>query len=128
MAAADQTSGSPSPGGNSSVSFLEKVKFLQEHIKIILTLATGSLVLSVSLLHDLGESIRGKEFLHSSWLWLFASVLAGVACNYSLTLHLNSKKERYGPLVLLASLVLHACFAAAMIYFFRFALANLSAA
>ena len=113
------------PAAN-NVGFLEQSKFLQEHIKILLTLATGSLVLSVSLLHDLGQTIHGKEFLHDSWLWLFASVVAGVACNYVLTVHLNSKKQDYGWLVKLVSFVLHACFAVAMIYFVRFALANLS--
>jgi hypothetical protein len=112
---------------NQGVSFLEQAKFLQEHIKILLTLATGSLVLSVGLLHDLGQTIHGKQFLHSSWLWLFASVIAGVACNYALTVHLTSKTDRYGALVKLVSFVLHACFAVAMAYFVRFALANLSA-
>ena len=117
----------PSVPTDNSVSFLEQSKFLQEHIKILLTLATGSLVLSVSLLHDLGQTIQGKQFLHSSWLWLFASVIAGVACNYVLTVHLNSKNNAYGWLVKIVSFALHACFAVAMVYFVRFALANLSA-
>lgn len=113
------------PVAASGTSFLDEAKFLQEHIKIVLTLATGSLVLSVSLLHDLGQSIQGKDHLHRSWLWLFASVLAGVACNYALTLHLNSKKDWYAPLVTVISLALHVCFVVAMVYFLRFALANL---
>lgn len=117
----------PFAPGSQDVSLLEQAKFLQEHIKILLTLATGSLVLSVSLLHDLGQTIQGKQFLHDSWLWLFGSVVAGVACNYVLTVHLNSKSDKYRWLVKSFSFVLHVCFAVAMIYFVRFALANLSA-
>ena len=117
----------PGFGANTptEASFLDKIKFLQEHIKLILTLATGSLVLSVSLLQNLGKTFQGKEFLHWSWLWLLASILAGVACNYILTVYLNSKKNEYRILVAVISFFLHAFFVAAMIYFLRFALANL---
>lgn len=115
------------PASNSSTeaTFLDKIKFLQEHIKLILTLATGSLVLSVSLLQNLGKTFRGKEFLHRSWLWLLASILAGVACNYILTVYLNSKKNDFRILIAVISFLLHVFFIAAMIYFLRFALANL---
>ena len=113
------------PPNAAAASFLDKVKFLQEHIKLILTLATGSLVLSVSFLQRLGSDFKGRGFLRVSWLWLFVSILAGVACNYLLTLHLNSKENWYGPVVTVVSFILHICFAAAMVYFLRFALANL---
>lgn len=115
----------PAGAASTSTSFLDKVKFLQEHLKLILTLATGSLILSVSLLQHLGSEFKGRNLLRVSWLWLFVSVLAGVACNYLLTLHLNSKENCYAPLVTVVSFVLHVCFAVAMVYFLRFALATL---
>jgi len=113
------------PLAPAGTSFLDKVKFLQEHIKLILTLATGSLVLSVSLLQNLGKSFQDKDDLHRSWLWLLASVLAGVACNYLLTLYLNNSRTAYRLLIAFISFLLHVCFIAAMVYFLRFALANL---
>jgi hypothetical protein len=109
----------------SGTSFLDETKFLQEHLKIVLGLATGSLLLSVTFLHDLGTSIQGKYFLQRSWCWFVASILAGVACNYFLTLHLHSPKRYQRPLNL-ASVLLHLCFIVAIVYFFRFALANLA--
>ncbi len=111
------------PGPAASPSFLDKVKFLQEHLKIVLTLSTGSLVLSVSLLQKLTE-MKGKESLHAAWLLLFVSILAGVASNYFLTMQLNSGKDWYASLVAFLSFVLHCSFIAAMVYFLRFAFAN----
>lgn len=105
-------------------TFLDRVKFLQEHIKIVLGLATGSLVLSVSLIQKVEQSKR-KDWLHDAWLWLFVAILAGVACNYLLTLHLNSSKDWYRKLVAVVSAVLHGAFIAAMIYFLRFAFVNM---
>ena len=115
----------PTSTRTADTSFLDKVKFLQEHIKLILTLATGSLVLSVSLLQNPGKTFQDKHDLHRSWLWLLASVLAGVGCNYLLTLYLNNSRTGYRIFILIMSFLLHACFVAAMIYFLRFALTNL---
>jgi hypothetical protein len=115
-----------SPVVASGISSLDESKFLQDHIKIVLGLATGSLVLSVTFLHNLGTSVQGKYFLQRSWMWFLAAILAGVGCNYFLTLSVQNALKRYRRPLNIASFLLHGCFIVAVVYFLRFALANLA--
>jgi hypothetical protein len=39
-------------------TLLERAKFFRDHVATVLNLATGSLVLSVTFLHDKGQDLR----------------------------------------------------------------------
>jgi hypothetical protein len=49
-------------------SLLDRAKFFREHVRTILTLATGSFVLSVTFLHDIAPKPQHAEYLKRSWV------------------------------------------------------------
>ena|ERR1700729_2683946 len=113
------------PGTEEQKLFVEKAKFFREHVQAVLNLATGSLVLSVTFLHDKGNSIARADLLKSSWLWLLAAIVLGLAYNYVLSIRAKESTERYRILMGLLSAVFHLSFLVAMYYLFRFGIGNI---
>jgi len=113
-------------GEQSSTSdLLERTKFFRDHVVTVLNLATGSLVLSVTFLHDKADHLRSAWLLRRSWWLLFLAILFGVAYNYVLNIYLRHKGTRYGFLLEALSLCFHVTFVVAMCYLFRFGLWNM---
>jgi hypothetical protein len=106
-------------------SLLERAKFFREHVSTVLNLATGSLVLSVTFLHDKAGHLQQAWLLKRSWWFLMISVLCGVAYNYVLNLYVRKKGQRYGTLLKVLSFCFHLAFVLAMCYLFRFGLWNI---
>ncbi len=104
---------------------LERSKFYREHGQTIISLATGSFVLSVTFLHDIAPKAKGVNLLKTSWYLFVAAILLGLVYNYVLSIYVRVKGDKYGPLLTGISLFFHASFAIAMIYLLRFGTANL---
>ncbi len=105
--------------------FLERAKFFRDHVQSVLNLAAGSLVLSVTFLHDRASAVRGAEYLRVSWYLLIAAIILGLAYNYILSILTKEHGDRYKPLLYLTSAAFHLTFLAAMVYLARFGLNNI---
>lgn len=106
-------------------TLLERAKFFRDHVATVLNLATGSLVLSVTFLHDKAGNLRGGWLLRRSWWFLLVSILFGVAYNYTLNVYVKEEGDRYGLLLRIISFVFHAAFVVAVLYLFRFGMKNI---
>jgi Kef-type K+ transport system membrane component KefB len=106
-------------------TLLERAKFFRDHVATVLNLATGSLVLSVTFLHDKAGSLRDAWLLKLSWWFLLFSILFGVAYNYTLNVYVKAEGDRYGVLLRILSFVFHSAFIVAIFYLFRFGMKNI---
>jgi succinate dehydrogenase hydrophobic anchor subunit len=104
---------------------LERAKFFREHVSAVLNLATGSLVLSVTFLHDQSGHLRQPWLLKRSWWLLFLTIFLGVAYNYVLNQYVRLDGKRYATLLSILSAMFHAGFVCAVCYLLRFGLWNL---
>lgn len=104
---------------------LERSKFFREHVQTIISLATGSFVLSVTFLHDIAPKAKNVNLLKTSWYLFVAAILLGLIYNYVLSIYVREKGDKYGKLLAGVSFLFHASFAVAMIYLLRFGTANL---
>ena len=106
-------------------SLLERAKFFREHVQTILTLATGSFVLSVTFLHDIAPKPQQADDLRRSWAIFVASILLGLIYNYVLSVYVSVEGKKYGNLLSAISLLFHLSFVVAIYYLLRFGIANL---
>ncbi|HEV2964255.1 MAG TPA: hypothetical protein VG649_20680 [Candidatus Angelobacter sp.] len=119
--------------------FLERAKFFREHVQTVINLATGSLVLSVTFLHDKSGTLKRTGCLKVSWAFLVAAIVFGSVYNYFLSLYTKrhtkpseieeyakrEKLERVDALVLsLLSGIFHLLFVGALILVLLFGIAN----
>jgi membrane-bound acyltransferase YfiQ involved in biofilm formation len=104
---------------------LERAKFFRDHVATVLNLATGSLVLSVTFLHDQAGHLKQSWLVRRSWWFLFIAIFFGVAYNYVLNAYVREEGVRYGFLLKLLSGLFHATFVVAVCYLLRFGLWNL---
>lgn len=109
----------------STDSLLDKAKFFREHVQTILSLATGSFVLSVTFLHDVAPKPQHAEYLRRSWGIFVLTILLGLIYNYVLSIYVSNAGKRYGNLLSVISLLFHFSFVAAIYYLLRFGTANL---
>jgi len=105
--------------------FLERAKLFREHIQTVLSLATGSLVLSVTFLHDIAPHADNKESLRLCWVLLVWTIILGVAYNYLLSIYSKNEGKWTGRLLVTVSFVFHGLFIAALYYLTCFGLSNL---
>jgi uncharacterized membrane protein YdcZ (DUF606 family) len=70
-----------SPLADAKDELLERTKFFRDHVATVLNLATGSLVLSVTFLHDHMKDLKQTWLLKRSWWLLFFGIFFGVAYN-----------------------------------------------
>jgi len=105
-------------------TLLERAKFFRDHVATVLNLATGSLVLSVTFLHDRVGSLQNTWLLKRSWWFLVVSILFGVAYNYTLNVYVREEAMRYKILLRVISFVFHVTFFVAICYLFRFGMKN----
>lgn len=110
--------------GNSE-SLLDRAKFFREHVQTILSLATGSFVLSVTFLHDIATKARHVEDLKRSWGIFVTTILLGLVYNYVLSIYVTVGGRRYGTLLSVISFFFHGSFVAALYFLLRFGTANL---
>jgi len=104
---------------------LERAKFFRDHIQTILSLATGSIVLSVTFLHDLVPKPTHGEYLRRSW-WIFlATIFLGLAYNYVLSIYVDVEGKKYGNFLSILSFCFHVSFVVAIYYLLRFGTMNL---
>jgi membrane-bound acyltransferase YfiQ involved in biofilm formation len=115
--------GSTLSNGNSSL--LDTAKFFREHIQTILSLATGSFVLSVTFLHDIAPKAQHVEYLKRSWGIFVATIVLGLIYNYVLSIYVTNDGKRYGTVLNVVSFFFHGCFVAAIYFLLRFGTANL---
>jgi hypothetical protein len=106
-------------------TLLERAKFFRDHVATVLNLATGSLVLSVTFLHDKAGSLRDAWLLKRSWWFLLFSILFGVVYNYTLNVYVKEEAKRYRILLRVISFVFHVTFFVAICYLFRFGMKNI---
>ena len=106
-------------------SLLDRAKFFREHVQTILTLATGSFVLSVTFLHDIAPKPQHAEYLRRSWGIFVVTILLGLIYNYVLSIYVSVAGKRYGSLLSIISFLFHLSFVAAIYYLLRFGTANL---
>ncbi len=116
---------SPEPQLEERTFLLERAKFFREHVQSVLNLAAGSLVLSVTFLHDRAGSAKGTEYLRQSWFLLIATIILGLAYNYVLSITTKEHGERYKSLLYAISGAFHLAFLAAMVCLARFGLNNI---
>lgn len=109
----------------SSESLLDKAKFFREHVQTILSLATGSFVLSVTFLHNIAAKAQSVEYLKRSWGILVLTILLGLVYNYVLSIYVSISGKRYGWVLSVVSFVFHVSFVAAIYFMLRFGMANL---
>lgn len=105
--------------------FLEKAKFFRDHVQGVLTLATGSLVLSVTFLHDLGTTVTDKADLSLAWKLLGLAVFFGLMYNYVLAVFTARRRKAFGVVLGVLSFALHGFFFAGLIFLAFFGLSNL---
>jgi len=110
---------------NQSNSLLDRAKFFREHVATVLNLATGSLVLSVTFLHDQAAHLKQTWLVRRSWWFFFLTIFLGVAYNYVLNAYVQKEGGRYGTLLKILSGLFHAMFVLAVCYLLRFGLWNL---
>jgi hypothetical protein len=103
---------------------LQRASFFREHVSTVLNLATGSLVLSVTFLHDQFGHLRNTWLLKRSWWLLAFAILFAVAYNYTLNIFVKDDGARYGGLLKILSFLFHLAFVVAIFYLFRFGLWN----
>jgi hypothetical protein len=113
-----------------SGSLLERAKFFREHIQTILNLATGSLVLSVTFLHDVVTSkAQHIAYLKRSWVIFVGCIFLGLVYNYVLAIYVRVNAttggKKFGALLMVVSLLFHLSFIAAIGYMLEFGLGNL---
>jgi hypothetical protein len=106
-------------------SLLDRAKFFREHVQTILSLATGSFVLSVTFLHDIAPKAQHVEYLKMSWVVFVLTILLGLVYNYVLSIYVAVAGKKYGTLLSIISLFFHASFVAAICFLLRFGSANL---
>src|SRR5215470_2164773 len=94
-------------------TLLERAKFFREHVATVLNLATGSLVLSVTFLHDQFGHLHDAWLLKRSWWFLIFAILFGVAYNYTLNIYVRENGNRYAELLKVLSLIFHLSFVVA---------------
>jgi hypothetical protein len=111
---------------NGKDPLLERAKFFREHVATVLNLATGSLVLSVTFLHDQTGHLRNTWLLKRSWWLLFLTIFFGVGYNYVLNIYLRQEGARYNTLLKILSFAFHVAFIVAVCYLLRFGLWNIS--
>jgi hypothetical protein len=109
----------------STDTLLDTAKFFREHIQTILSLATGSFVLSVTFLHDIAPKPQHAEYLKKSWGIFVLTILLGLLYNYVVCVYVIVAGKRYGKLLSVISLFFHISFVAAIYYLLRFGTANL---
>ena len=109
----------------SSESLLDQAKFFREHIQTILSLATGSLVLSITFLHNVEPKAQHVENLKWSWEIFVASIVLGLVYNYVLSIYVANGGRRYGMVLRTTSFLFHLSFVAAVYFMLRFGTANL---
>lgn len=110
----------------STESLLDRAKFFREHVQTILSLATGSLVLSVTFLHDIAtKAPQQVEYLKRSWEVLVLTILLGLVYNYVLSIYVTISGKRYGTILSVVSFFFHASFVLALYFMVRFGTANL---
>lgn len=110
--------------GNSA-SLLESAKFFHEHVQTILSLATGSFVLSVTFLYDIAPKAQHVEYLKRSWGIFVATIVLGLVYNYVLSIYVTNAGKRYGKVLSTVSFFFHGSFVAAIYFLLRFGTANL---
>jgi hypothetical protein len=106
-------------------SLLDRAKFFREHVQTILSLATGSFVLSLTFLHDIAPKPQHTEYLRRSWGIFVITILLGLIYNYVLSIYVTVAGKRYGTFLSIISLLFHFAFVAAMYSLLRFGTANL---
>lgn len=104
---------------------LERAKFFRDHVQTILSLATGSFVLSVTFLHDIAPKPQHADFLRRSWGIFVLTILLGLIYNYVLSIYVSVDAKKYGKLLSFISFLFHAAFVAATYYLLRFGISNL---
>jgi uncharacterized membrane protein YqjE len=109
----------------SAESLLDRAKFFREHVQTILSLATGSLVLSVTFLHDIATKAQHVEYLKRSWEILVLTILLGLIYNYVLSIYVRDEGKRYGKLLSGISFLFHVSFIVALWFMVRFGTSNL---
>jgi membrane-bound acyltransferase YfiQ involved in biofilm formation len=80
-------------------SLLDRAKFFREHVQTILSLATGSFVLSVTFLHDIAPKAQHVEYLKHSWVVFVLTILLGLVYNYVLSIYVAIAGKKYGTLL-----------------------------
>src|SRR5215510_2320125 len=105
--------------------FFEAAKFFREHVQAVLNLATGSLVLSVTFLHNLGSNLVNKQYLRWSWMLFICTILLGIAYNYVLGIHVRIEGRCFARVLFAISTIFHLSFLVAVYYLARFGLSNL---
>lgn len=101
-----------------------------EHIRAILNLSTGSLVLSATLLKVfIPEGGEGKLealcLLKTSWLLFVVSISSAISYSYFFALSARSEFQRYLLILEGGSLVAHLAFFAGILCFLIFAWINI---
>ena len=109
----------------SSESLLDRAKFFREHVQTILSLATGSFVLSVTFLHDILPKAQHVEYLRRSWGIFVLTILLGLTYNYVLSIYVSLAGKQYGNLLRVISFLFHVSFVVAIYYMLLFGTANL---
>ena len=109
----------------STESLLDRAKFFREHVQTILSLATGSFVLSITFLHDIvTKAPQHVEYLRRSWEVLVLTILLGLVYNYVLSIYVTILGKRYGRTLSVVSFFFHASFVLALYFMLRFGTAN----
>jgi hypothetical protein len=106
-------------------SLLDRARFFREHVQTILSLATGSFVLSVTFLHDIAPRPQHADYLRISWGIFVLTILLGLIYNYVLSIYVTVEGKKYGTLLSIISFLFHLSFIAAIYYLLRFATDNL---
>jgi hypothetical protein len=115
----------PDPALEEKKFFLEKAKLFRDHVQGVLALATGSLVLSVTFLHDKGNTVADIADLRFSWIFFMLAILAGIAYNYVLAIYAIRQRDFFRNLLVVFSSCLHALFLVAIFFLARFGLDNI---
>jgi hypothetical protein len=116
------------------VSLEKKYEIFGEYVRTVLNLSTGSLVLSITFLHDvvgLGSdskapvaTIHGKPLLALSWLGFLLSILGCLYYLYFLALASNEERDCSGHLVA-GNIIGLAGFGAGLVLFAIFGWSNI---
>lgn len=105
--------------------FLERTKFFRDHVQGVLNLATGSLVLSVTFLHNIESNVIDKSSLSKSWAFFVVSILLGIAYNYVLAIHERSQGKHFRQTLSVLSFIFHSSFVVAIYYLAHFGWSNM---
>ena len=105
------------------------LEYFKAHVTAIVTLATGTLVLSISFIKDVDvTTLQRRGFLQAGWILFTISIVAGVCYSYILTLIAKDPKLRqtFKQMLGAISFVLHFAFMFGVVCFLVFALANVN--